>query len=96
MMKLHRKPFYFIESPDGLMANAYHLNYNGDKILITIILPYMEFKLEDIEKNLTADIINGIISSKGVYVVDDISLPKFKLEYRKEVWIIENCIFIEV
>lgn len=96
MMKLHRKPFYFIESPDGLMANAYHLNYNGEKILMTIILPYMGFKLEDIETKLTPDTINGIISSKGFYVVDDISLPKFKLEYRKEVWMIEKFIFIKV
>jgi serine protease inhibitor len=85
MMKQYKVEFRFIEYPSGLPMNAYHLKYKGDKIFMTILLPDEGFTLSDIEDGITQDILYDIISSDGHRVVDDISLPKFKLEYKTEV-----------
>ena len=52
---------------------------------MTILLPDDGFTLSDIEEGITQDIMYDIISNEGQRVIDDISLPKFKLEYKNEV-----------
>jgi serine protease inhibitor len=52
---------------------------------MTILLPDDGFTLSDIEEGITQDIMYEIISNDGHRVIDDISLPKFKLEYKNEV-----------
>lgn len=85
MMKQTHVEFYFSQNPGDLPMAAYHLKYKGDIILMTILLPDDGFTLSDIEEGITQDIMYDIISNEGRRVIDDISLPKFKLEYKNEV-----------
>ena len=85
MMKQEKKKFPYLENPFGLNVKAAHFSYRGSPVTMTILLPNKDVKLKDVEQNLTADVLNQIISAQGTFSKLNVSLPKFKFEFRDKV-----------
>jgi serpin B len=84
MMKLYGKKFRFLYRPSGLNVNALELPYQGNKISMTIILPHDGHKLEAFEKQLSDQVLHEILTADAPSEKIRLELPRFKLEYKKE------------
>jgi serpin B len=86
MMKLNGKKFNTMVQPNGLRAMICELPYVGDRISMSIILPDRGVKLSEIESKLDSSLLNSLLKTNLNSQKVNICLPKFKLEYEKEVF----------
>jgi serpin B len=85
MMRLDKKKFGYMENPFGLNVKVAHFSYKASPVKMTILLPNKDVKINDIEQKMTSDILNQIISAQGTLSKLNVSLPKFKFEFRDKV-----------
>ena len=87
MMKILNKNFLFKISPSGIFAQTCTIPYVGDNLSMTIILPHEGISIEDVEPQLTGDVLKEImLYNHEMYIGKvNIYLPKFKLDFRIEV-----------
>lgn len=84
MMKLNNKKFKYQYRPGAIDANTCELPYVGDKVSMTIILPHEGYTLEHVEKQLTSDLLNEVLTADAPKEAMRLHVPKFKLEYKTE------------
>ena len=87
MMKLLNKDFLYKINPGGITALTCEIPYVGDSLSMTLILPHEGISLEEVEAQLTSDVLKQIMYyNKNMYVGKvNIYLPKFKLDFKEEV-----------
>ncbi len=84
-MSLTSKKFQLQVNPQGLKAKVCQFLYEGDKIAMTVILPNEDVQIDEIEKQLNADLLKNLLEEQVDETKVVIYLPKFKLEYKTEV-----------
>ena len=85
MMNLYGKRFNTATNFPGLNAIVCTVPYKQRTVSMTIILPKENFKLEQVENELKSINLIEIIGPKPQHPKVDLYLPKFKLDYFKEV-----------
>jgi serpin B len=98
MMRLYNKKFKYMASPGGINADTLELPYEGETVAMTIILPHKTHNLAAVEKQLTVEVIQEVLTSRwGTSGAPKdpihLQLPKFKLEHKEEVRINELLFF---
>lgn len=86
MMRLNGKKFNIMIQPNGLLATICELPYVGERISMSIILPDRGVKLSEIESKLDSSLVSNLLKTNLNSQKVNICLPKFKLEYEKEVF----------
>jgi len=82
MMKLTQS-MNLRNNPQGLRAMVGEFPYVGNEMVMTIILPDKGVTMNELEKQLSADLISNLLKSPATYSHEvTILLPKFKLEYK--------------
>ena len=88
MMSLRGKKFRYACQPGGVDAHVLELPYRGSLVAMTLILPRRGASLDSVERQLLAqpDMFRRVVRLDGgrrerVFL----QLPKFKLEFMKEV-----------
>ncbi len=84
-MSLTSKKFQLQVNPQGLKAKVCQFLYEGDKIAMTVILPNEDVQIDEIEKQLNADLLKNLLEEQVDETKVVVYLPKFKLEYKTEV-----------
>jgi len=79
------KKFQLQVNPQGLKAKVCQFLYEGDKIAMTVILPNEDVQIDEIEKQLNADLLKNLLEEPVDETKVVVYLPKFKLEYKTEV-----------
>jgi serpin B len=95
MMKLNGKKFRYLENPAGLNACVCELPYTDHNVSMTIILPNGNGSLSDLEQNLDNNKISEILTTATRSVQVNLSLPKFKLDFKSEVRF-QKCVYTVV
>lgn len=87
MMKLLNKKFLFKINPGGITAITCEIPYIGDSLVMTVILPHEGISLQQVESELTSDVLKQIMYfNKNMYIGKvNVYLPKFKIEYKNQV-----------
>ena len=83
MMKNNKERLNTQVNPAGLKAVSCEIPYTGSSSM-TILLPNVDSSIQELESMLTVDRINKVLSG-SYYVKTDLSLPKFKTEYKSDV-----------
>jgi serpin B len=90
MMRLHHSRMKYLKSPGGIKADTAQMNYSGQTVSMTIILPHENVPITDVEKELNADVIHEILSAtRGsndrTKELINFQLPKFRIEFKSDV-----------
>ena len=94
MMRLVNKKWK-AQNLEELNAQVCEFPYAGEKVSMTIILPHVGVKLEDVESKLNGGLIKEIFN-KGYKQEINVFIPKFKLEYSQEVNLILALLWVEM
>jgi serpin B len=88
MMKLYGKKFQILVGPFDLPAMIVELPYVGNNVSMNVILPNQGVKLSDLEAKLTKKLLDDLVRTISASASQkvNIHLPKFKLEYKNEVF----------
>jgi serpin B len=86
MMKVHKKHLKYLANPANLEACVVELPYIDHNVSMTIILPNANSSLSKIEKDFDSAKIKEILEARTFGKVN-VYLPKFKLEYKREVYL---------
>ena len=87
MMKSNKK-FRYIWKPAGIDADICELPYVGEKLSMTIILPHEGQSIETVEKQLNDSVLHDILTLQIPSEKINLQVPKFKLEFKTEVYFI--------
>ena len=87
MMQICREYFHLKINPKDLKASTLQLPYVGYKSAMTIILPDEGTNIDDIEAHLDHNLLKEILKNDQSYTFMNLFLPKFKMEFEKEVLI---------
>ena len=85
MMKSYSEKFKCMQKPEGLEAISCEFPFYDSTRSLTILLPEEGVKLKDIEKNITLEKIERIISANSETTNVIVFLPKFKIDYEADV-----------
>ena len=85
LMLLRKKKLMWKYQPSDLKANTCELPYIGKKVSMTIILPNEGVGIEEVEAQLTPEVIYDVLEENTEMSNTNVFLPKFKLEYATEV-----------
>lgn len=83
-MSLANKMFQFSNNPEGLKADVCQFLYEGDQVAMTVILPNEGVYIEEVEKQLSADLLRNVLEKPTIETKVLVYLPKFKLEFKTE------------
>lgn len=83
MMALPGKRLKHSIGPAGLKAECCEIPYDGGDIAMTIILPFADATIEEVEASLTHDKLSAVFAESDKFKVH-LFVPKFKLEYQAE------------
>lgn len=81
------KEFRYMRKPGGIDADICELPYVGDKLSMAIILPRQGQLIEDVQKKLNDSILSNIMRLELPFEEINLQIPKFKLEFKSEVFI---------
>lgn len=70
---------------NGLKARTCHLPYKQHTVSMTIILPDEDATLAEVEESLETISLNSILFAEKEYKKVNLSLPKFKMQFKSEV-----------
>jgi serpin B len=84
MMKQVQR-FKYFSKPHDIDADVVELPYSDLKSAMTIILPHKDVLIEDLEAQLyDSSVLKSILESEGDRVGINLALPRFKLEWKRE------------
>jgi len=85
MMKLINKKYMFKINPGDLTACTCELPYIGETVSMTIILPHEGINIEDVEKQLSHQVLKEVFDRNVEMGKVHLYVPKFKLDLKAEV-----------
>ena len=92
MMKMFRKKFKILNNVLDISGLVCQFPYSGENVSMTIILPNESVKLEVVEKELSVAKLKEILEIQVEREEVNVSIPKFKLEFEEEVYLLFNVI----
>jgi serpin B len=95
MMRVMKKQLKYLANPANLEACVLELPYIDHNVSMTIILPNENTSLSKIENDLDSSKIKEILETHRSAKVN-VYLPKFKLEYKKEVNLTQHVFYLLV
>lgn len=85
MMRVSEVKLKFIKKPFNLGVNVCELPYDGEKFAMTILLPtQVDTNLDTFIAKLTPCMLNDILRRNGTKVKVNLELPKFKIDFKRE------------
>jgi serine protease inhibitor len=89
MMQMKNREYLFKINPAGIFARTCTIPYMGESLAMTIILPHDGIDIEQVESQLTSEALKKIMYySSNMYIGKvNIYLPKFKIDFKTEVYL---------